>query len=332
MNSHSCLIILSFLLSATAMPRSYALNITSLNPAEHDESEPALAGDSQFSIGSGSRTSQSLTGYRWYSPGGRLWQLDGMSFQVKNGTPWLFLVGGYDFQNKGAIDSVYGPNRYGGGKPGDLFIWYGQGTAPKNKGLHTPGTLGNAGLGYAYAVAIGDLITGGNLTVYDLNEDTLIDLTRGDGPFRDPWRVKPLTRNLAVDAAFVTLAEYYVGLTSGQVSEITGDEYPHVDTGSCFEERIRTTRFGLSLRISVASRFWQGRCQPGYRWPTVDLLWRCSGFRCSFSEWCAAGEGNRGTRSALEEAMAPGARPSRPLQPDTQSCTGFGNTNRTPAR
>ncbi|MDH7503961.1 MAG: hypothetical protein QHJ82_14795 [Verrucomicrobiota bacterium] len=213
------------------MPRSYALNITSLNPAEHDESEPALAGDSQFSIGSGSRTSQSLTGYRWYSPGGRLWQLDGMSFQVKNGTPWLFLVGGYDFQNKGAIDSVYGPNRYGGGKPGDLFIWYGQGTAPKNKGLHTPGTLGNAGLGYAYAVAIGDLITGGNLTVYDLNEDTLIDLTRGDGPFRDPWRVKPLKRNLAVDAAFFTLAEYYVGLTSGQVSEITGDEYPHVDTG-----------------------------------------------------------------------------------------------------
>ncbi|MGC8989149.1 MAG: hypothetical protein ACP5MD_03410 [Verrucomicrobiia bacterium] len=231
MNSYGCAIILSVLLSATATPRGYALNITSPHPAGHNESEPGLAEDSQFAIGSGSWTGQPLTGHGWYNPSGRLWQLDGMSFQVKNSTPWLFLVGGYDFQNKGAIDSVYGPNRYGGGKPGDLFIWYGDGAAPKNKGLHTPGTLGNAGLGYAYAVAISDLITGGNLTVYDLNEDTLIDLTRGDGPFWNPWRVKPLKRNLPVDAAFLTPAEYYVGLTSEQVTEITGDHYPDVDTG-----------------------------------------------------------------------------------------------------
>lgn len=213
------------------MPRGYALNITSLNPAGHNGAEPGLAGDSQSSIGSGSRTGQSLTGYGWYSPSGQLWQLDGMSFQVQNGTPWLYLVGGYDFQNKGAIDSVYGPNRYGGGSPGDLFIWYGDGTAPKNKGLHTPGTLGNAGLGYAYAVAISDLITDGHLTVYDLNEDTLIDLTRGDGPFWNAWRVKPLKRNLPVDAAFVTPAEYYVGQTPAQVSEITGDDYSNLDIG-----------------------------------------------------------------------------------------------------
>lgn len=165
------------------------------------------------------------------SVGNRLWQLEAMTFQIKNGTPWLFLVGGYDFQNKGAVNSVYGPNLYGGGKPGDLFIWYSSGTAHANHGLDTAGAVGNAGLDYAYAVSISDFITGGNLTVYDLNEDTLIDPTRGDGPYWNPWRVKPLKKGVVVDENFVTPAEYYVGQTSAEASQITGEDYTNRDTG-----------------------------------------------------------------------------------------------------
>ncbi|MGC8991461.1 MAG: hypothetical protein ACP5MD_15205, partial [Verrucomicrobiia bacterium] len=36
------------------------------------------------------------------------------------------------------------------------------------------------------------------------------------------------------------------------------------------------------------------------------------------------------SRSALEKATAPGARPSRPHQPDDRSYTGFDHTNPAP--
>lgn len=231
MNSYANMACVTVLLSIAATQVGHALNITVSDPGQSQTFSTASSSVWQTSDASWPKPAQSYELGESWSVGGPIWQLEGMSFQVKNGTPWLFLIGGYDFQNRGAIDSVYGPNRYGGGSPGDLFIWRGDGNALAHKGLHSQSAHGNAGLDYAYAVAISDLITDGHLTVYDLNEDTLIDFTRGGGDFLNPWRVKPLKRNLPVDATFVTPAEYYVGQTPAQVSEITGDDYSNLDIG-----------------------------------------------------------------------------------------------------
>ena len=221
----------SVLLLTTAAYVGHALNITVSNPDTIQHVSSASSSSWQGSDAIWPESTQRYAFRESSSASSRIWQLEGISFQIKNGTPWLFLVGGYDFQNKGGIDSVYGPNRYDGGKPGDLFIWYNSGSTHGNKGLDTPGAVGNAGRDWAYAVSISELITGGNLTVYDLNQDTLIDVTGGDGPLWNPWRVKPLKKRVVVDQTFLTPAEYYVRQTSAQASQITGDDYTDFDTG-----------------------------------------------------------------------------------------------------
>lgn len=231
MNGYMNMARVSLLLLSTAAYVGHALNITVSKPGDSQPVSGASSGVWQVSNATGPEAAQSDL-FGGSSPvRSRILQLEGMSFQIKNGTPWLFLVGEYDFQNKGGIDSVYGPNRYGGGKPGDLFIWYNSGSAHVNKGLNTPGAVGNVGLDWAYAVSISELITGGNLPVYDLNEDTLIDVTRGDGPSWNPWRVKPLKKRIVADETFLTPAEYYVRQTSAEASQITGEDYTNLDTG-----------------------------------------------------------------------------------------------------
>lgn len=159
--------------------------------------------------------------------------LEAMSFQVKDGVPWLFLVGTYDFQSRWAANSSWWVPRHAGGRPGDLFIWYG---ADKPLGNDISRTLSrhvdNSVYNYAYAASVGELVANGRLTVYDLNDDTLLQTVWTDSFSSIPWRVRPLKKGRSVDAVFATAAGYYKNLTPAQVSSITGDDYLFLNDGT----------------------------------------------------------------------------------------------------
>jgi hypothetical protein len=141
------------------------------------------------------------------------WDVEGLS--IRESTKHLYLVGGYDF-NLGIA----------GGRPGDLFIKLGsQATFQPvaNTGTYLNGNGLGGTPGYDYAIRLSAGIAGGplNVTVWDLNANTILVSDTNDQLGSNPWKVQATGNTF--DATFTTTSTYTQGLTAGGVAALTGE-------------------------------------------------------------------------------------------------------------